>query len=171
MLVSGASGVEAGIFREHCNDVIMGMIASQISSLTMDYSTVYSDADQRKHQCFASLAFVREFTGNRWIPAQMAGNVENVSIRWRHYEASVNIIAANTLYAHVERISAVIQVSFWKRTLRDDVTLVEPIPRMILAILSSTITGFSYMCYFSVVQWSNKKCILLFPRTIKQVKS
>ena len=37
----------------------MGEIASQIISLTIVYSTVYSDADQRKHQSFASLAFVR----------------------------------------------------------------------------------------------------------------
>ena len=37
----------------------MGAIASQISSLTIVYSTVYSDADQRKHQSSASLAFVR----------------------------------------------------------------------------------------------------------------
>ena len=43
----------------HYNDVIMGAIASQITSLTMVYSIVYSDADQRKHQSSASLAFVR----------------------------------------------------------------------------------------------------------------
>ena len=42
----------------HYNDVIMGAIASQITRLTSGYSTVYSDADQRKHQSFASLAFV-----------------------------------------------------------------------------------------------------------------
>ena len=40
------------------NDVIMGAIASQITSLTIVYSTVYSDADQRKYQSSASLAFV-----------------------------------------------------------------------------------------------------------------
>ena len=43
----------------HYNDVIMGAIASQITSLTIVYSTVYSDADQRNHQSSASLAFVR----------------------------------------------------------------------------------------------------------------
>ena len=37
----------------------MGTIASQITRLTIVYSTVYSDADQRKHQSSASLAFVR----------------------------------------------------------------------------------------------------------------
>ena len=42
----------------HYNDVIMGVMASQITSLTIVYSTVYSGADQRKHQSSASLAFV-----------------------------------------------------------------------------------------------------------------
>ena len=43
---------------KHYNDVIISAIASQITSLTIVYSTVYSDADQRKHQSSASLAFV-----------------------------------------------------------------------------------------------------------------
>ena len=42
----------------HYNDAIMGAVASQITSLTIVYSTVDSDADQRKHQSSASLAFV-----------------------------------------------------------------------------------------------------------------
>ena len=43
----------------HYTDVIMSEVASQITSLTIVYPTVYSDADQRKHQNSASLAFVR----------------------------------------------------------------------------------------------------------------
>ena len=39
----------------------MGTIASQITSLTIVYSTDYSDANQRKHQSSASLVFVRGF--------------------------------------------------------------------------------------------------------------
>ena len=46
----------------------MGAIASQITSLTIIYSLVYSFADQIKHQSSASLAFVRGFTGDRWCP-------------------------------------------------------------------------------------------------------
>ena len=46
-------------FKTHYDDVIMNEIASQITSLTIVYSIVYSDADQRKHQSSASLAFVR----------------------------------------------------------------------------------------------------------------
>ena len=43
----------------HNSDVIMGAIASKITSLAIVYSTVYSDAVQRKHQSFMSLACVR----------------------------------------------------------------------------------------------------------------
>ena len=43
----------------HYNDVVIRAIASQITSLTIVYSTVYSDADRRKHKISASLAFVR----------------------------------------------------------------------------------------------------------------
>ena len=39
--------------------VVMGTVASQITSLAIVYSTIYSDADQRKHQSSVSLAFVR----------------------------------------------------------------------------------------------------------------
>ena len=42
----------------HYSDVIMDAMASQITSPTIVYSTVYSSADQRKHQSSASLAFV-----------------------------------------------------------------------------------------------------------------
>ena len=44
----------------------MSAMASQIASLTIVYSTVYSVADQRKHQSSASLAFVRWI--HQWIP-------------------------------------------------------------------------------------------------------
>ena len=43
----------------HYDDVTMSLMASQITSLTIVYSAVYSGADQRKHQSSASLAFVR----------------------------------------------------------------------------------------------------------------
>ena len=42
----------------HYDDVIIGTIGSQITSLTIVYLTVYSGADQSKHQSPASLAFV-----------------------------------------------------------------------------------------------------------------
>ena len=48
----------------HHSDVIMGAMASQITGVSIVYSTVCSAADQRKHQSFASLAFVRGI--HRW---------------------------------------------------------------------------------------------------------
>ena len=41
----------------------MGAMASQLTSLTIVYSTVYSGADKKKYQSSTSLAF-----GDRWIP-------------------------------------------------------------------------------------------------------
>ena len=52
----------------HYSDVVMGAMASQITSLVIVYSTVFS-GDQRKHQSSASLTFVRVI----------------VSIWWRHH--------------------------------------------------------------------------------------
>ena len=49
---------------ERYGDVIMSANASQITSLTVVYSIVYSGADQGKHQSSASLAFVRGI--HRW---------------------------------------------------------------------------------------------------------
>ena len=54
-----ADDMPCHMIRGHYNDVIMSTIASQITSLTIFNSTVYSGADQRKHQSSASLAFVR----------------------------------------------------------------------------------------------------------------
>ena len=47
------------ILWNHYNDGIMSVIAFQITSLTSVCSTVYSGADQIKHESSASLAFVR----------------------------------------------------------------------------------------------------------------
>ena len=48
----------------HYNDVRMSAVASQITSVSIVCSTAGSDADQRKHQSFASLAFV--WGNHRW---------------------------------------------------------------------------------------------------------
>ena len=52
------------ITMNHYSDVIMGAMAYQITSLTIVNSTVYSGADQRKHQSSPTLAFVRGI--HRW---------------------------------------------------------------------------------------------------------
>ena len=76
----------ARIFYARYSDVIMGAMASQITGITIVYSTVYSGADQRKHHSSASLAFC---AGNSPVTdefhAQLASNAGNVSIGWRHH--------------------------------------------------------------------------------------
>ena len=69
----------------HYNDVMMRVMASKITSLTIVYSTVYSGADQRKHQSSASQAFVRGIHRYRWLPRTRASNAENIFILWRHH--------------------------------------------------------------------------------------
>ena len=46
------------LLERHYDGVIMGAMASLITSLTIVYSTVYSNTEQRKHQSSAPLAFV-----------------------------------------------------------------------------------------------------------------
>ena len=48
------------------SDVIMSTMVCQITSVSIVYLNVCSDADQRKHQISASLAFVRGI--HLWIP-------------------------------------------------------------------------------------------------------
>ena len=51
------------------SDVMMATMASQITSLTIVYSTVYSGADQRKkNKAPRHWPLCGEFTGDRWIP-------------------------------------------------------------------------------------------------------
>ena len=74
-----------GLCAFHYSDVMMGAMSSQITSLSIVYSTDYSGADQRKHQSSPSLAFVGNSPVPGEFPAQMASNAENVSIWWHHY--------------------------------------------------------------------------------------
>ena len=69
----------------HYIDVIMATMASQITSLAVVYSTVYSDADQRNIKAPRHWPLCREFTGIGEFPAQRASYAENVSIWWRHH--------------------------------------------------------------------------------------
>ena len=64
----------------------MGAIVSQITSLTIVFSAVYFDTDQRKTSklrvtglCVGNSPEAGEF------PVQMASNAENVSIWWCHH--------------------------------------------------------------------------------------
>ena len=64
----------------HYSDVLMSAMASQITGISIVYSTVCSGADQRKYQSSASLAFVRGIHRclMNSLHAQRASNAENL---------------------------------------------------------------------------------------------
>ena len=75
---------------QHYNDVIMSMMASQITSLAMVYLTVYSRRRSKKTSklhvnglCEGNSPVTGEF------PTQRASKAENVFIWWRHHEMSI----------------------------------------------------------------------------------
>ena len=73
----------------HYNDVIMTMIASQITSLAVVYSSVYSGTDfKKKSKLPVTGLCAGNLPGTGDFPAQMACNAENVSIWLRHHDIS-----------------------------------------------------------------------------------
>ena len=80
-LTYSSLGYRENIFMTHNSSVIMGMMASQITSLTIVYSTIYSGTDERKT---SKLRVTGHCEGNSQVtgefPAQRASNAKNVSI-------------------------------------------------------------------------------------------
>ena len=77
-----------GLPHLHYDDVIMGVIAYQITSFAIVFSTVYLGTDQRKHQSSASLAIVRGIhrrpvnSPHKWPVTQKMFPFDDV-IMWR----------------------------------------------------------------------------------------
>ena len=98
------------LWNVHYGDVIMDAIASQITSLTIVYSIVYSDADQRKHQSSASLAFVRGIHGgpvnspHKWPVTRKMFPFDDVIMYCFWHIRTDNIVGA----------SGIIEVFEWK---------------------------------------------------------
>ena len=92
----------------HYSDIIMGVMASEITSLMIVYSTVYSGADERKYESSASLAFVPGI--HQWLvnsPHKIASNAENAYIWWHHHGNHIlewnAIISSSTHYLNTLR--------------------------------------------------------------------
>ena len=63
----------------------MDAIASQITSLTIVYSIVYSNADEKTSKLRVTGFCAGNSPGTGEFPAHMASYAENVSIWWRHH--------------------------------------------------------------------------------------
>ena len=93
----------------HYGDVIMSAMASQITGLTIVYSTVYSGADQRKHQCSASLAFA-------WIWSEfiVSGRMFNCGTKycWFHWSVSSGVVAWSEVSLAIATLMLLCSVGF-----------------------------------------------------------
>ena len=96
----------------------MGPIASQITSLTIVYTAVYSGADQTKHQSSASPAFCAENSpGTGEFPAQITSNAENISIWWRHHVVKKHLrkVARQDFFSSLREFLQAGAVTIWER--------------------------------------------------------
>ena len=86
----------------HYTDVIMGTMASQITSLTIVYSAVYSGADQRKHQSSVSLPFVRG------IHRGPVNSPHKWPVTWKMFPFDDVIMIMTKLGLYMNRINAAV---------------------------------------------------------------
>ena len=88
----------------HYSDVIMGAIASQITSLTSVYSTVYLDADQwpvtRKMFSFDNVIMVFDYNHSVYLISPWV-------ILWLPVDSEVNLT-----HLHLDKMAAISQVTF-----------------------------------------------------------
>ena len=87
----------------HYNDVIMSAMASQITSLTIVYSTVCSKGRSKKT---SKLRVIGLCVGNSpeagEFPAQRASNAENIFIWWRHHGHLWLGHSISNIWAHMQ---------------------------------------------------------------------
>ena len=100
--------IRLSLRQPHHNDAIVGAMASQITSLTIVYSIVYSGVDQRKHQSSASLALVRGIhrlpvnSPRKWPVTR-----KNLAIWWRHH-ATAPLVRTNLASLRFSVFSSVV---------------------------------------------------------------
>ena len=123
----------------------MGTIASQITSLTIVYSTVYSDADQRKHQSSASLAFVRGIhrgpvnAPHKWPVTRKMVPFDDVIMTWN--KMWPDAYAALLLHIHT------CKQHYWHSLpLSTNDVLTHPSPGKMAAIWQTTFSNAFFLC-------------------------
>ena len=72
----------------HYGDVIMGTMASQITSLAIVFNRLFGSRSKKTSKLRVTGLCVGNPPGTGEFPAQMASNAANVSIWWRHHELS-----------------------------------------------------------------------------------
>ena len=131
----------------------MSPMASQITGVLIVFLTVCSDADQRKHQNSASLAFVRGI--HRW-PVNSPHEGPVTRKWWRHHAQNVNqsslwvryIIWCKGIF-HVCCISSVIHIYI---RVKQDLVMVQNYCKFVLALWWQVVQMYSIQILFA---WAN----------------
>ena len=139
----------------HYNDVMMSTMASQITSLPIVYSTVYSSANQRKHQSSASLAFLRGI--HRWpVNSPHKGPVTwkmfpfDGVIMYARYQASVSWF--NKVYTGITGPEYV-----WMKLLRSpSMGDIEPLTEAWRSDFLSVGLDYVFLCSFHAYIWRSE---------------
>ena len=138
------------------SDVIMGTMASQITSLAIVYSTIYWGADQRKHQSAASLVFVRRIhrwpmnSPNKWPVTRKMFPFDDVFMISMHFD--FRIIPATLLVRNLLKwlLKCVIVPSLNLADRLDNVAdePPNPIPKRYKVLTSNSVTSLTliYIC-------------------------
>ena len=90
--------------RIHCNDFIIGAMASRITSLRIVYSTVYSDRSRKTSKLRVTGLCAGYSSGTGEFPAQMASNQENISIWWHHHVTGHNSMVNTNLQTRSDAV-------------------------------------------------------------------
>ena len=95
----------------HYSNIIMSMMASQITGISIVCSTVCSGADQRKHHNSTSRAFVRGIHWALEVSTHKGPVTKNVSIWLHHHDelTSVNFIS-KVPWLHIDVCSFSLQI-------------------------------------------------------------
>ena len=152
----------------HYNDVIINTMASQITSLMVVCSTVYSDADQRKHQSSASLAFVWGIHRDRWIPRT------NGQLRGKCFHLMTSSWEGVIFWHHTSLCVPMVQpMTVWQQTIKWFSFDAFPISKM-LYILHTALTHWGRVTHICVskltvigrrqaIIWTNAWMLLIGP--------
>ena len=114
----------------------MDTMASQITSLTIVYSTIYSDADQRKHQSSVSLAFVWGIhrgpvnSPHKWPVTRKMFPFDDVIMlyhdcvmTWKYFLCEGNQSVKAELHKHKGPVMPLMPSLLWFSTISQTVTL------------------------------------------------
>ena len=96
------------LWHQHYNDVIMSLMVSEITSLMIIYSAVYSRRSKKTWKLRVSGLCVGNSPVTCEFPTQRVSNAENVSIWWCHHEISImasQITGHSTVYKNLLRLS------------------------------------------------------------------